>query len=47
LVDPGVDWRKILKCIFEKCNREALTGLIWLRIGIKALVNAVINYRVP
>jgi len=31
LEDPGVDGR-ILKCIFLKWDREAWTGLIWLRI---------------
>jgi hypothetical protein len=29
----GVDRRKILQWIFKKYDREALTGLIWLRIG--------------
>ena len=30
----GVDGMIILKYIFKKWNGEALTGLIWLRIGI-------------
>jgi hypothetical protein len=33
LEDPGVDGMAILKRIFNKWNREAWTGLIWLRRG--------------
>jgi hypothetical protein len=33
LEDPGVSRRIILKYIFKKWHGEALTGLIWLRIG--------------
>ena len=33
LEDPGVDGRIIFRWIFRKCDGEAWTGLIWLRIG--------------
>ena len=33
LKDPGVDGRIILNFIFKKWNREAWSGLIWLKIG--------------
>jgi hypothetical protein len=33
LEDPGVDGRIILKWIFERLDRGAWTGSIWLRIG--------------
>jgi hypothetical protein len=33
LTDPGVDWRIILKWIFNKWDVGAWSGLIWLRIG--------------
>jgi len=33
LEDPGVDGRIILRMIFRKCDVEARTGSIWLRIG--------------
>jgi hypothetical protein len=29
----GINRKIILKCIFMKLNKEAQTGLIWLRIG--------------
>jgi len=32
--DPGVDGRIIVKWILRKWNVGALTGLIWLRIGV-------------
>jgi hypothetical protein len=34
LEDPGVDGRIILKQMFQKWDREAMTCLIELRIGI-------------
>ena len=33
LEDPGVDCRIILRWILKKWDREAWTGLLWLRIG--------------
>jgi hypothetical protein len=33
LDDSGVNGRIILKCFFNKWDREANTGLIWLGIG--------------
>jgi len=33
LVDPGVDGRIKLKCIFGKLEWGAWTGWIWFRIG--------------
>jgi hypothetical protein len=47
LKDPGVDGRKILKWIFEKCD----AGMDWIdmtqdRDRWRAVVNAVVNLRV-
>jgi hypothetical protein len=46
---PSVEERAILKWIFKRYDWEALTGLIWLRIGIgrRALVNVVMKFRIP
>jgi hypothetical protein len=47
LEDLGVDGRIILKWIFKKWGGEAMTGLAWHRDRWRALVNAVMNLRVP
>jgi hypothetical protein len=31
--DPGIDGRKILRCIFRKWDVVVWTGSCWLRIG--------------
>jgi hypothetical protein len=33
LEDLGMDGRIILKCIFQKWNGEAWSGLLWLKTG--------------
>jgi hypothetical protein len=33
LIDPGVDWRIILRLIFRKWDVGLWTGSSWLRIG--------------
>jgi hypothetical protein len=40
LEDIGIDGRIILKCNFRKWDREAWTGLLWLRIR-------TVNLRIP
>jgi len=48
LDDPDVDERIILRYVFKKWDRGTCTGLILFRIGTcRALVNAVMNFRVP
>jgi hypothetical protein len=45
LGDPGVDGRIILRWIFRMCDVGVWNGSMWLRIGWRALVNAVMNLR--
>jgi len=45
--DPGVDVRIIFRWIFRKCDIGMWNGSNWLKIGTKALVNVVMNLRVP
>jgi len=49
LGDPGVDWRKILRWIFRKCN---VGGIDWIELAQdrstwRAVVNPVMNLVVP
>jgi len=48
LGEPGVDWRTILRWIYRKWD----VGLDWIELAQdrdrwRALVNAVMNFRVP
>jgi hypothetical protein len=47
-VDPGVDWRIILRWIFRKWDVGIWTGMSWLndKYRWRVLVNAVMNIRV-
>jgi hypothetical protein len=33
LEEVGIDGIKIIKCIIKKWHAEALSGLLWLKIG--------------
>jgi hypothetical protein len=39
--------RIILTCFLQKLDRKALTEFFWLRIELMAVVNTVMNRRVP
>jgi hypothetical protein len=43
---PRCRWENNIKMDLQKVGWGALTGLMWLRIGTSAFVNAVMNLRV-
>jgi len=44
---PTCRWQNNIKTDPQEVGWETWTGLIWLRIGTSAFVNAVMNLRVP